>query len=452
MARTWTLEQTLSIVSGGTLLPWTRALVNGVGTEMYFLVNSSSSGKIYSWNGGASLTDIAGSSFPISGGDGIGDICIFDNDLFTAFGNAPPSGTPTSIYRWTGGTSWTNEYTLTAEPAFPSTFGWIGRGIGGVDSWVWPMDRDANYMAVAGTISSINTETFRRVWTRNTSGTWNIIAMPGGGYSAPGYQLVGLSKGSDYGTLFGFDRTSSTNFRPMTIGASTAYLAAAIGAKVPIGYGDGKSFFSHNTSGSTWELKYSTDFGVNLTAAGGLTRTGAQLASWKFKNLGGGIIMLGADTDQAYTWDPATDTFVVDGDTATNIIYDYFILNGELFALTDSATANSVEIWSAGMVSSAGFYYGRSGLQYRAALPFPYLNIGGLAVAHPYAILGSGAAAAQMVAYAEPADDYGSFTDFTGALSDDPIMAFDATPWGDAAGAAESGEDAGPGGHLGEKC
>jgi hypothetical protein len=102
---------------------------------------------------------------------------------------------------------------------------------------------------------------------------------------------------------------------------------------------------------------------------------------------------------------------------------------------------------------TSGFYYGRAGLQYRAALPFEFLNIGGLAVAHPFAILGNGEAAAQMVAYAQPADSYGSFTNFTGSLSDDPIMAFDATPYGTAAGASESGEDSGPGGGLSNgKC
>jgi hypothetical protein len=459
MARTWTLEQTLSIVSGGAFISWERALTNAARTQMYFLVNPvTGNNKIYSWDGGSSLTDITGSSFPIgSPAYRIQDICVFDGDLFCAYTPVLTNTDPTQIHRWTGGTSWTNEYELAGEAADD---GDIGHAIAG-DSYPWPMDCDASFMHVAGNIGAATSETFRRMWSRDTAGNWTVNQMPGAVYSSPGYQLVGLSKGSDYGTVFGYNRISSTNYRTIERGSPSPWTNLAgsdIGAKVPIGYGDGKSFFSHNTSGNTWELKYSTDWGVNLSAAGGLTFDEAhERAEWKFKNVGSGIIMLATETHQAYTWDPDTDEFVEDGQTTdidgNRSIFDFFVLGGVLYALTNSVTANSIEIWSAGPIGSAGFYYGRDSLQYRAALPFPVVNIGGLAVPYPYAVLGSGAAAAQMVVYAQPGDNYESFTDFTGALSDDPIMAFDSTPWGDAAGAAESGEDAGVGGGLSNgKC
>lgn len=457
MARTWTLHSTLTVTTGGALQANSRALTNDAGTEVYFIISDSPNQKIYSWDG-TTLTDIAGSTFPVGTNSFIGDICVFDGDLFCGYGPIRFAGGPgTDMYRWTGGTSWTNEYTLFGEPA--NAFeGWIAEGYsaGGdeADSWVWPMDCDASYMTVVGTLSSHSGQAFNRFWTRNTSGAWVINEVTSGVFSMPGYHLVGLSKGSDYGTVFGYDRLSSTDFRPMERANPSpwSYLTGAgIGRRIPMGYGGGFSFWSHNTGTNVWELKKSTDFGANVTAAGGLTRTGGQKASFKFKNLGSGIIMLSVDSFTAYTFNSGTGVFDADGTTSTQTIYDFFILNGELFALTNSATANSVEIWSAGMVSSAGFYYGRAGLQYRAALPFGFLNIGAMAIAHPLAFIGNGASAPTMVGYFSP-PNYDQFTDFTASLADDPISSFDSTPYGDSSGASESGEDAGPGGHLGEKC
>lgn len=458
MARTWTYHSTHSVTSGSVFAPASRALVNDARTEMYFVRNGSPQ-KVYKWDG-ASLTDLAGSNFPVTTSEKIWDICVFDSELFLGYGVDRFAGGPgTDMYRYTSGTSWTNEYTLTGEPANPDP-GWIGQPFSG-DDYPWAMDCDASYMAVAGNLSTISGETFRRMWTRDTAGNWSITQMPGSVYAAPDYRLVGLSKGSDYGTVFGINRLSSTDYRTIERGAPSpwTYLAGSnIGAKVPIGYGDGKSFFSHNTSGNTWELKYSTDWGVNLSAAGGLTFDEAhERAEWKFKNFPSeGIIMLATETHQAYTWDGATDEFVADGQTTdidgNRAIFDFFVLGGVLYALTNSVTANSIEIWSAGPIGSAGFYYGRGGLQYRAALPFSYLNIGGLALPHPLAFIGNGASAPTMVGYFSP-PDYDQFTDFTGALADDPIMNFDSTPYGNSQAAEGSGEDSGPGGSLSNgKC
>lgn len=103
--------------------------------------------------------------------------------------------------------------------------------------------------------------------------------------------------------------------------------------------------------------------------------------------------------------------------------------------------------------ATAAFYYGRNGLRRRSELPFPFLNIGGLSISYPFAVLGAGVSGSPMVAFATPNDDYGSFVDFTGSLGTDPIRSFDSTPYGNSQAASESGEDAGPGGHLsGGKC
>lgn len=391
---------------------------------MYFVVNDSPNNKIYSWDGGASLTDIAGTNFPESGAASIiGDICVFNGNLFCAYGNSPVLGTPTSIYKWIGGTGWTNEYTLVDES--PPGDGWIGRGIGGVDDWAWPMDCDANYMAIAGSISNINTETFRRIWTRDTTGNYTINQMPGASYSAPGYQLVGKSKGSDYSGVVGFNRISSTNYRPVLVGSPSpwTYLTgAAIGARIPIGYGDGKSFFSHNTTGTTWELKYSVDWGAGLATAGGLTRDGGQKAEWKFKNTGNGVIMLSLDSSQAYTWDSNLANFVTDGIVEDinggRAIRDFFRLNGQLFALTDSIASNSVEIWlGSEPACQASFYYGIEVPVFASALPF-CVQPGGLAVSPEtyIAVLGTGQGdVGQAVVYQLPPYN-GAWTDISGGV------------------------------------
>lgn len=419
MARTWTLHSTLTITTGGSLPPNLRALVNGAGNTVYFFINDTPHQKVYSWGGSGALTDIAGTTFPV-GVDvyKLVDLCLFNGDLFAAY-SAPPVTGDCSIWRWNSGTSWTNEYTL--EDESPPGQGWIGDGIGGVDAWVWPMDCDDNYMAIAGTISNINTETFRRMWVRDTAGNYSITQMPGPSYPAPGYQLVGRSRGSDYSGVFGFNRISATDYRPVLVGGPTpwTYLTgAAIGPRIPIGYGDGKSFFSVNTSGTTWELQYSTDFGASVNAAGGLTRDGAQRSGWKFKNLGSGIIMLSADSNQAYTWDTDTATFIADGTTGSQTIYDYFIINDQLFALTDSGTANSVEIWTAGLLGcSASFYYGIEVPEFVSNLPF-CVEPGGLAISPEthIAVLGTAGAGGQSVVYQLPPHNLPTWNDISGIV------------------------------------
>lgn len=418
MARAWTLYQTLAITTGGSLLPNSRMLVNGAGDTAYFVVNDSPHSKIYSWDGGASLTDIAGTNFP-NGSSSIKDICIFNGSLFCAYGNDPVLGTPTSIYKWNGGTSWTNEYTLVDES--PPGDGWIGKGFTG-DSWAWAMDCDDNYMAIAGTVGNYNTETFRRMWKRDTAGNYTIDTMPGGSYSAPGYHLVGKSKGSDYGSVVGYNRLTTTNFQPI-IPAWTNVTASGIGAKIPIGYGDGKSFFSQNTptGTTTWELKYSVDWN-NLIAAGGLTRDGSQKAEWKFKNTGNGVIMVSLDSEQAYTWDSDLAIFVADGTTedinGTRNIYDFFRLNGQLFALTTSIASNSVEIWlGSEPACQASLYYGIETPVFASNLPF-CVQPGGLAISPEtyIAVLGTGQGdVGQSVVYQLPPYN-GAWTDISGGV------------------------------------
>lgn len=101
----------------------------------------------------------------------------------------------------------------------------------------------------------------------------------------------------------------------------------------------------------------------------------------------------------------------------------------------------------------SAFYYGRGNLRNRAVLPFEFINIGGLSISYPFAILGAGVSGSPMVAFAGPANNYAGFTDFTGGLSDDPIVAFDSTPYGNSQAAEGSGEDSGPGGGLSNgKC
>lgn len=450
MARTWTLHSSLSV--GSSPFPY-RALV--LGSNVYF-VGGISGGyfKIYKWDG-VTLTDISGTTFLTSIAavtQHIYDICIFNGSLFCIYG---PGANAASdyIYRYTSGTSWTNEHTLVDEGAAPLHA--ANAVPGNTEGRFYIMDADENHMAIACTKGS-GLANWRLV-TRNTSAAYTVNQMPGPVYTGHVPQLVGLSKGSQYGQLISNYQVSLTTYRVIERGGPspwTVLSSSNIGDRRLIGYGDGKSFISV-LDGSNWELKYSTDWGVNLTAAGNLEQGGSDRSKFIFKDCGAGVIMLSLETDQAYTWDPGTDTFVVDGTVDSGLaIYEYFVLSGVLYALTTSLTGSTLEVWTAGSISSAGFYYGRNGLQNRSALPFSFLNIGGLAVSHPFAILGSGIAGAQMVAYAGPANDYGSFINFTGALSTaNPIVAFDSSPYGDSAGAEGSGEDSGPGGHLdGGKC
>jgi hypothetical protein len=424
MARTWTHYQTLSVASGSDFIPWSRALVNGAGTEVYFIRTASPHQKVYSWNGGASLTDIAGTNFPV-GVDvyTLFDLCIFDGNLFVAYSAAPVVG-DCSIHRWQGGTSWDNEYTL--EDESPPGQGWIGQGIGGVDSYPWPMDCDDSYMAIAGTISNTNTETFRRMWVRDTAGNYSVTQMPGPAYPAPGYQLVGKSKGSDYSGLVGYNRLSASNYQPVLIGGPSpwTYLTGApIGQAIPIGYGNGLSFFSQNTptGTTTWELKYSNDWGATLFTAGGLTfDENHERAEWKFKNLGDGVIMLATETHQVYTWDADTATFVEDGTTedldGSRTIFDFFRLNGQLFALTNSITANSVEMWTASEPAcQASFYFGIEVPTFASDLPF-CVRPGGLAIASlsHLAVLGTAGGGGQSVVYGQA--PYVTWNDISGIV------------------------------------
>lgn len=421
MARTWTLHSTLTVASGSDFLPNSRALTNGAGNTVYF-VRTASPHKVYSWDG-VTITDIAGATFPV-GVDTyvLRDICLFDGDLFAGYG-APAGVGDASIWRWNGGTSWTNEYTL--EDESPPGSGWLAAGIGGVDSYPWLMDCDDNYMAFAGNLSVFTSETNRRMWVRDTAGNYSVTQMPGSVYPAPGYQLVGRSKGSDYSGLVGYNRLSSSNYQPILVGGPSPWsnlTPAPIGQAIPIGYGNGLSFFSQNipTGTATWELKYSNDWGQTLFTAGGLTfDENHERAEWKFKNFPDeGIIMLATETNQAYTWDAGTATFIADGTTGSQTIFDFFILNNQLFALTNSSTANSVEMWSAGEVGcSASFYYGIEVPQFVSNLPF-CVEPGGLAISPEtyVAVLGTGEAAGQSVVYQLPPYNLPTWNNISGIV------------------------------------
>lgn len=121
----------------------------------------------------------------------------------------------------------------------------------------------------------------------------------------------------------------------------------------------------------------------------------------------------------------------------------YITLLGTEFALiTWQDTSNNIQADLLQNLSGSALYWGRDNLQRRALLPFQTMAPGALKVASPYAFVGAGEAGDQMIAFAGPNDNYGSFVDFTGGLSQSAtIAAFDTTPWGEAAAAAESGED-----------
>jgi hypothetical protein len=452
MARTWTLFDTITVDVPN--IPSRALTKDGL---LYFRTTES----VYEWDG-ASATQIASSStFPNSpvGGSSaaLADLCVFDDELFVGI-VYNDANDPDEVYRYVSGTTWAQDAVLEDEDSsFP--YPHFASMPTANEGRYFFMDCDATYMFMATRQAASAGQTVGRYIARNTSGAYVAATMPGGGYDSPQPQLVGLSKGSQYGSVVGVQRTGADTYRAIQRGSPnfSDLSGSNIGDKRLIGYADGKSFWSV-ADGGNWELRYSTDWGVNLTAAGNVEHPGTgNRSGFVFKDCGteDAIMMAVSNADnQVYVWDPGSDTFVADGTiSATLTIFDFFVFNGGLYLLSNSLTSNSVDIWYGGQLTSAAFYYGRGNLQSRAALPFAFLNIGGLAVPYPYAVLGAGVSGSPMVAYAGPADSYASFTDFTGALSDDPIKAFDSTPWGDAQGAAESGEDAGPGGGLSDgKC
>jgi hypothetical protein len=311
-------------------------------------------------------------------------LCVFNDELFVgiAYNDA---NDPDRVYRYTGGTSWALDAILEDEDAvFPYPhFTSMPTNTEGKYFW---MDADAQYMFMATRQATGAGQTVGRYIARNTSGVYVAATMPGGGYDSPQPQLVGLSKGSQFGSVVGINRTGANTYRAIQRGnPNFSNLSGSdVGDKRLIGYADSKSFWSV-VDGANWELKYSTDWGVNLVAAGNVENPGTgNRSGFIFKDCGNGVIMLGVEPalNAVYTWDPDIDEFILDGSIESALtIYDFFVLNNTLYLLSNSLTANSVDIWTAGSSCVAKFYYGIEVPVYASDLPFCGVNPGALALA-----------------------------------------------------------------------
>lgn len=384
MARTWTLAATLS-TNLVAIQPKRALVVNGA---VYFFggfgpLVGTTYFKIFKWDG-STLTDITGTTFETDPGAVdyfLNDICLFNGSLFCVYG--PDSNALSDhIYRWTGGTSWADEHTLVDEGA--AALHTASNVPGNQEGYYSIMDADDSFMAIA--CSKGNGSANSRLVTRNTSGAYAVNTMPDGGVDASTPQLVGNSKGSRYPRLLGNYDTASANYRTMQIGGPSPWTnlaGSAIGDRRLIGYADSKTFISV-LDGANWELKYSTDGGVTLTAAGNLEQGGSDRSQFIMKDLADDAIMLTLQTSEnIYVWDPDTNTFVSDGAiTPGLVVYDFFNLNDTLYALCSSETANSVDIWEGGpLACHAQFYYGVGTPSLASELPICGVNPGGLAIA-----------------------------------------------------------------------
>lgn len=443
MARTWSLVTTISPPATGQAIASMRAL--NFGDSVVFVAR----GIFYKWNGVSATAISTTTTFPSAavggGGPGIYDFCVFNGQLFAMVGYLN-AGEIDYIYRYSGsGTSWVLDTTLQDEDAlFPYPHAGVSMPTVNEHRYFW-MDCDANYMYIAcnqAVGGSLSTNNARMIY-RNTSGVYGVATMPGGGYDAGLPQLVGLSKGSQYGAVLTTNYVSSNNYRTVQSGSPnfSNLAGSAIGDKRLIGYADGKSFFSV-ADGGNYELKYSSDWGVNLVAAGNIENPGTGgRSSFVFKDCGDGVIMLAVDpsatdaiADKIFTWDPATNEFVADGFINNSLgvfclIYDFFVLNGALYALTNSATSNSVDIWTGGSLSVVKFYQGVDSLAFKSDIPVAGVDPGGLAVnLAGIAVVGSNGPSAQMVVRAS--SPYTSWADLTGSIPNTAaVRTVRWTPW-----------------------
>jgi hypothetical protein len=390
MAREWTLVATISPPSLGQAVAY-RALI--LGDSVVFVAR----GIFYKWNGATATAISTTTTFPNSAigsvSPSILDFCVFNGDLFAMVGYA--DGIEQDyIYRYTSGTTWVLDTTLEDEDgaAFPYPHVGVPMPTNTEGRHFW-MDTDGTYMFIVARQAVGAGQTVGRMIHRNTSGVYGVGTMPGGGYDSPQPQLVGQSKGYT-GAMLGVNRTGANTYRAIQGSPNFSNLSGSdVGDKRLIGYADGKSFWSV-VDGSNWELKYSTDWGVTLTALGNIENPGTNDRSgFVFKDLGEGAIMLAVPTtnnvaqnQQVYVWDPNTNTFVDDGTVPSGLatflrIYDFFVLNNNLYLLSNSNTANSVDIWTAGSSCVSKFYYGIEVPVYTSDLPFCGVNPGGLALA-----------------------------------------------------------------------
>jgi hypothetical protein len=374
-------------------------------------------GVFYKWDGVTATAISTTTTFPNSPIGGLTpeavDFCIFNSQLFAGISYSN-GGEPDEMYVYTGsGTSWSQDDVLEDEDAvFPYPHLADASPTNGEGRY-FIMDCDSTYMFISCRQPVTAGQTSMRMLYRNTSAAYGVVEVPAGGYENPQPQLVGLSKGYT-DPLITLNRVSADTYRVVQRGSPnfTNLSASDIGDKRLIGYADGKSFLTVLDGGSgNWELKYSTDWGVNLVAAGNLE---TSLVSGKsnivFKDLGSGAIMVAVPDDtlgtgnDIYTWDSVTDTFVADGSISDTLnVIDFFVLNNTLYLLSTSATANSVDIWTAGSTCQAKFYYGTEVPVFTSNLPICGVRPGGMAIAAKsgLVVLGTNGEAGPAVVYGQ---------------------------------------------------
>lgn len=381
MARTWTSVATVSPAGAGDGVNTNRAVVRS--SEVFFGVR----GHIYKWNGTTATALTTTSSFPDSPVGGptapiVYDICVFNNELFAGIGYLLGTDED-AIYRYTSGTTWVEDAILEDEDGGTFPYPHIGVPMPtNTEGLYFYMDCDATYMFISTRQATTTGQTVGRLISRNTSGLYETDQMPGGGYDSPQPQLVGFSKGSSLNQVIGVNRTGSNTYRAIQRGSPnfSNLSGSDIGDKRLLGYGDGKSFWSV-LDGSNWELKYSTDWGVTLSAAGNIENSGTdERSGFVIKDCGIAALMMavyepGSPNNQIYTWDTATDTFVADGTiTSGRGVHDFFVINGHIYLVADGSSANSVEIWDGGVVEEVpegnpALYYGITTPTYRSEIP-----------------------------------------------------------------------------------
>ncbi len=338
MARTWTLDDTLTWPTNYTY--WSRSwlAVNPTKTSVYLLARDTTSSlanvahKVFSWNG-STLQDISGSVFTATDFN-IHDICMFNGVLYVV--HTFDSSNEGRISRWNGGQSWSTIWDLEDESANKGVLGSDLAADRYMDSNNGRLVVTAAFPSIYRHAASSDGTTFT-MQTIDASTTEDCVRVVSGASKYFGYTSSVVNQKNDANANPIADTDGDDDWVDLS--------ASDIGAQTLIGYGDNKSFW--NTG------QYSTDWGVNISGSASQIRSVWAISS---------SIVMGRPVTPVYrarTWNTGTNAWDDDGDISTSeeTITSYFLINGTLYLLStgDGTKFGNAYVYTAGSVVSYGY-------------------------------------------------------------------------------------------------
>lgn len=353
MTITWTLEAEETI--SGSIDGATKLCSNPGFTSVWFTTGATD--KVYHWDG-TTLTDLGFDTWAATNYDHeeLVDITYFNGNLYAGF-NAAEIGAEgntaiSRIARYSGG-SWSHvaDITVGTRVFYVASLG---------ESRFTHLASDDNRIIAAAATATFF---FSRLF-ESTNGTdWSVVEIASTQIEGFPY-VLGKYKDTrrDVLAFEGRGSTPWTNWRVVGYDGGWDYLSASdIGNRTLQGYLDGKSFFAVQKSGTTWELAYSTDWGVNVTPFGSPTTVGPPSAGasdtssqYRLFDIDDAAQLLKVPgSDNVYVWNTSTNQFDSEGALdGTNTPHGYFKLNNELFAIAERG-ANTVGFYSGGALGAA---------------------------------------------------------------------------------------------------